>query len=279
MRSTSENVRRYYRTLLEAWGVQDWWPAHSRFEVIAGAFLTQNTAWSNVECALSELRRARKLSLAGIRELRVGELARLIRSSGYFRQKAKRLKNFVAFLDEHYGGSLERMFAHPTAHLRAELLELDGVGPETADSILLYGGGHPVFVVDAYTRRVLERHRLISAKAKYEEIRGLVETALAGEPAPAAAQDPEARRQKFHIHGAPAAAQVFNEYHALFVQLGKRHCLKAEAKCAGCPLEPFLERRPALVPSSKAASKAERKGPRKRRGRGYNTKHRARSRA
>jgi endonuclease III related protein len=237
------HVRRYYRTLLKAWGVQDWWPARSRFEVIVGAFLTQNTAWANVERALGQLRRAGKLSVAGVRELPEGELARLVRSSGYFRQKAKRLKNFVACLDKSYGGSLRRMLAQPTGRLREELLGLNGVGPETADSILLYAGGHPVFVVDTYTRRVLERHGVISGEAKYEEIRALVEGAVRGEAAPKAGRSPEAERPKFEVAEAATSAKVFNEYHALFVQLGKRHCLKAEAKCAGCPLEAYLPAR------------------------------------
>src|SRR5215471_1074434 len=123
----------YYRVLLSRWGPQNWWPAQSRFEVIVGAFLTQNTNWSNVERAIASLRRARRLSVKGIREVPLPELERLVRSSGYFRQKAQRLKNFVEFLDSRYGGSLNRMFGQPTDKLRTELLALNGVGPETAD--------------------------------------------------------------------------------------------------------------------------------------------------
>ncbi len=238
------SVRSYYRKLLRSWGLQDWWPARSRFEVIVGAFLTQNTAWTNVERALGRLRKAGKLSIAGIRQTQESDLAELIRSSGYFRQKARRLKNFVRYLDDRHGGSLAKMFGQPTEKLREELLALNGIGPETADSILLYAGGHPVFVVDAYTRRVLERHRLVRRNAKYEDIRTLVERGLAEEPTPAdVARDPEALRQKFELRNPHPAAQVFNEYHALFVQLGKRHCFKAEASCAGCPLEEFLPAR------------------------------------
>ena len=129
-----------------------------RFEVIVGAILTQNTSWTNVERALASLRAAGKLSVAGIRQVPLPKLEQLIRSSGYFRQKAQRLKNFVAFLDARYDGSLQRMFATPTEQLRDELLALNGIGPETADSILLYAGNHSIFVVDAYTRRILERH-------------------------------------------------------------------------------------------------------------------------
>src|SRR5690242_11092983 len=144
-------IRKYYLCLLRRWGPQNWWPAQSRFEVIVGAYLTQNTNWSNVEKAIGQLRRAGVLSVQGIREVPLSDLEQLIRSSGYFRQKALRLKQFVEFLDSKYGGSLDRMFAQETEKLRAELLVLNGVGPETADSILLYAGGHPVFVVDAYT--------------------------------------------------------------------------------------------------------------------------------
>ena len=168
----------YYRTLYRAWGPQQWWPAESRFEVIAGAYLTQNTAWSNVELALANLRKAKLLNIEGIRKVSLRRLERLIRPSGYFRQKAARLKTFIAFLDEQYGGSLDSLFAQPTGKLREQLLRLHGVGPETADSILLYAGNHPVFVVDAYTRRILERHGILSAKTEYEEIRELFQQAL-----------------------------------------------------------------------------------------------------
>jgi endonuclease III related protein len=158
-------IRAYYHTLFSAWGRQHWWPAQSRFEVIVGAYLTQNTAWTNVEKALGNLRKARLSDGQRNPAHAAGELEQLIRPSGYFRQKAQRLKTFVRFLDERYGGSLARMFARPTAELRDELLALNGVGPETADSILLYAGNHPVFVVDAYTRRILERHGIVWSAA------------------------------------------------------------------------------------------------------------------
>src|SRR6266705_4290517 len=134
MSSVESAIRAYYHVLFQAWGAQDWWPARSRFEVIVGAYLTQNTNWINVEHALRNLRRADVLTLAGIRSTPVPELERMIRPAGYFRQKAQRLKNFVEFLDARYGGSLMRMFARPTVELRQELLALNGVGPETADS-------------------------------------------------------------------------------------------------------------------------------------------------
>src|SRR5712692_2257227 len=184
-----EAIRAYYHTLFSPWGRQHWWPAQSRFEVIVGAYLTQNTTWTNVERALGNLRKARLLTLRGIRRTPQPKLEQLIRPAGYFRQKAHRLKTFVSFLDERYGGSLARMFARPTAELRDELLALNGVGPETADSILLYAGNHPVFVVDAYTRRILERHEIVSRAASYEEVRALCEQALT-ESAPKSSVQP-----------------------------------------------------------------------------------------
>jgi endonuclease-3 related protein len=176
--SQDEQLIDYYQALFRAWGRQQWWPARTRFEVIVGAYLTQNTAWTNVEIALRSMRSAGVLNLNGVRHIPLPQLESLIRSSGYFRQKARRLKTFVAFLDAYYGGSINRMFAEPTEKLRAELLELNGVGPETADSILLYAGQHPVFVVDAYTRRILDRHGILPGSAPYEEIRELFQRAL-----------------------------------------------------------------------------------------------------
>ncbi|MGH9509351.1 MAG: endonuclease III domain-containing protein [Terriglobales bacterium] len=248
--SPEASLRAYYRALIGAWGAQDWWPARTRFEVIVGAFLTQNTAWINVERALANLRQAGVLSVAGIRRTPQRRLEGLVRPAGYFRQKAQRLKSFVRHLDSCYGGSLARMFARPTAELRADLLALHGVGPETADAILLYAGGHASFVVDAYTRRILERHGLIDGKASYEGVRELFERALGDEPAPlppVVTRNPEpeprnspARSPKLVIPQAPPTAQVYNECHALLVRAAKHHCLKKQAQCGGCPLEPFL---------------------------------------
>jgi endonuclease-3 related protein len=238
------SVRAYYQELMAAWGPQDWWPAYTRFEVIVGAFLTQNTAWTNVERALRRLREEGVLNPDGVRRTPLPKLAQMIRSSGYFRQKAQRLKNFVSYLDRCYGGSLERMFAQPTHKLREELLALNGAGPETADSILLYAGGHQVFVVDAYTRRIFERHGLITAKARYEDIRQLVERSfqqsLPAAPDPPPAAPLSGRRHKFVMRRTTSAARAFDEFHALLVQTAKRHCLKAKANCPGCPLERFL---------------------------------------
>jgi len=270
-RTRKENeheLRQYYHALYAAWGAQHWWPAETRFEVIAGAYLTQNTAWSNVELALANLRKSptlaaknatrmghptNLLSVDGIREVPLGRLERLIRPSGYFRQKAARLKTFVAFLDNKYSGSLDQLFALPTDKLREELLSLNGVGPETADSILLYAGNHPVFVVDAYTRRILDRHRIVAEETNYEEIRELFQRALAPvahqqELAPASV----APRLEAGIRGAAhppsamstaartALVQVYNEMHGLIVGVGKNFCGKSQAQCDGCPLQRFL---------------------------------------
>jgi endonuclease III related protein len=246
-------IQTYYRTLFHVWGAQHWWPARSRFEVIVGAYLTQNTAWTNVEKALRNLRRARLLSVSAIRKVPLAKLERLIRPAGYFRQKAKRLKLFVQFLDLHYAGSLTKLFRQPTAELREELLNLHGIGPETADSILLYAGNHPVFVLDAYTRRILARHRILSETAPYEEIRELFERALA----PIAESAPDSGRMGISIlqSGLPnlahapstmsmakrtALTQVFNEMHGLIVGVGKNYCKKSQPRCDECPLQKFL---------------------------------------
>jgi len=254
----------WYDALLRAWGPQHWWPAQSRFEVIVGAFLTQNTAWTNVEHAMRNLRRARALSVAGIRKAPLAQLEQWVRPSGYFRQKAQRLKNFVQFLDARYGGSLDRMFAQPTEQLRAELLTLEGVGRETADSILLYAGGHPVFVVDAYTRRVAHRHRIARYDDDYDAIRLRFEQELTGvtvasrdgasgspaspglarwgDPCPVSTERrviPHSPSRMSTARRAPLA-QVYNEMHGLLVNVGKYHCHKHAPHCEGCPLARFL---------------------------------------
>jgi endonuclease-3 related protein len=232
----SERIASAYRALTQAYGPMQWWPAKTRFEVIVGAFLTQNTSWKNVALALKNLRRAGILSVSGIQRIALSDLEQLVRPSGYFRQKASRLKTFVRFLDDFHGGSLSAMFAKPTEQLRRELLSLNGVGPETADAILLYAGKLPVFVVDAYTRRIFERHQFSPNAAKYEDLRRQVETA-------------------FQILDNPSElAGHFNEFHALIVEVGKRHCGPV-AKCEGCPLQPLLIEKQAL-PSRKLVHSA-----------------------
>jgi endonuclease-3 related protein len=252
MDAKKDQIRSYYNTLFEAWGAQHWWPAQTRLEVIVGAYLTQNTTWTNVEKALANLRRAHLLSVNGIRRVPLNELEQLIRPAGYFRQKAQRLKLFVEFLDQQYDGSLRKLFARPTKQLREQLLSLTGIGPETADSILLYAGNHPVFVVDAYTRRILERHEILPEKTSYDEIRRLFEDALKTVAESVAESRAGAGRLEAGLPGAAhppsamstakrtALAQVYNEMHGLIVGVGKKYCRKSQPRCEECPLQKFL---------------------------------------
>ncbi|HEY1469408.1 MAG TPA: endonuclease III domain-containing protein [Candidatus Acidoferrum sp.] len=210
----------YYDALFAAHGPQDWWPGRTRFEVIVGTILTQNTSWTNVERAIAGLRKEKLLTVEAMERVSLSKLARLIRSSGYFRQKARKLKEFVGFLRSQHHGSLSKMFQVPTAVLREQLLGVHGIGPETADSILLYAGNHPVFVVDAYTRRILQRHGLARGKETYEDIRKLFEKSL------------------------PANRELFNEYHALIVHVGKHFCRAKAPVCSGCALRGHLDEIP-----------------------------------
>jgi endonuclease III related protein len=221
---TGPRLHAYYETLFAAYGPQNWWPGRTRFEVIVGAILTQNTSWSNVSLAIENLRRNRLLTISAIASVRPARLQRAIRPSGYFRQKSATLKAFVRFLRTEYAGSLTQMFKTPTLQLRRQLLAVRGIGPETADCILLYAGKHPVFVVDAYTRRILERHGHINARASYEDIRAAFERVL------------------------PADATIYNEFHALIVNVGKQFCRPQAPRCSQCPLNGFLPQNP--VPSS-----------------------------
>jgi endonuclease-3 related protein len=251
-RGANDKIRAYYDTLYRAWGPQHWWPARTRLEVIVGAYLTQNTSWKNVEIALRRLRAAGRLNLAAIRTLPIEQLEAMIRPAGYFRQKAVRLKTFVAFVDRSYGGSLRRLFAEPTQKLRQELLSLNGVGPETADSILLYAGQHPVFVVDAYARRIVERHGIASASTSYEELREGFEQALTGgehTQAELRNHNQELATPFSPVSHPPSAmslaqrsplAQVYNDMHGLIVAVGKHYCHKSKPRCEQCPLRPFL---------------------------------------
>jgi endonuclease III related protein len=210
-------LEEYYNSLFTSLGPQHWWPGQTPFEIIVGAILTQNTAWTNVEFAIRNLRGASLLSPRAIERVPLRRLETLIRPSGYFRQKARKLKAFCHFLRREYRGSLRRMFETPTLMLRQKLLTVFGIGPETADSILLYAGEHPVFVVDAYTRRLLMRHGWIDEKANYEEIRWMME------------------------RHAPGNSRWFNEFHALIVNVGKKYCLRREPLCRQCPLGRYLE--------------------------------------
>ncbi len=210
----------YYDALLAAHGPQHWWPGRSPFEIIVGALLVQNTSWTNVAPAIENLRRERLLTPSAVARVPVPRLQRLIRSSGYFRQKTKKLKAFVHFLGHAYQGSLAKMFHAPMLTLRAQLLAVHGIGPETADSILLYAANHPVFVVDAYTRRMLERHGLAHPNLSYEQVRQLFECSV------------------------PPDAALYNEFHALIVHTGKNFCRPREPRCGECPLKSLLPGRP-----------------------------------
>ncbi|HUY81251.1 MAG TPA: hypothetical protein VMU92_05970 [Acidobacteriaceae bacterium] len=205
-----------YRSLEEAYGPQQWWPARTAFEVVVGAYLTQSTAWTSVERTIANLDAHGLLNVAGIRDLPESELRELIRPSGYMTRKAAAIKAFVAFLDNYYGGSLENLADESPDIARKRLLALPGVGPETADAILLYALGHPAIVVDEYLRRVVTRHGLVAENAKYAEIQALGEAMFANEP--------EEER-----------ARHCNEFHALMVEVGKRHCRKSP-RCEGCTL-------------------------------------------
>ncbi len=211
-----ELLRRYYANLLQRLGPQGWWPAQTRLEVIVGAILTQNTSWQNADLALKRLRKAGLLSLAKLRNVPRAGLESCIRPAGFFRQKALTIRNFLNWLARAYHGSLTALFARPPAEVRQELLELRGLGPETVDAILLYAGRQPVFVADAYTRRVLARHGLVLPTANYSSV-----------------------QQFLHRH-LPADQALFNEYHALLVEVGKRYCKRETAHCEGCPLAEFL---------------------------------------
>jgi endonuclease-3 related protein len=208
-------LKEAFDRLLAAYGPRQWWPADSPFEVIVGAMLVQNTSWQNVRKAIDNLRRNDLLEPHALDAVPLEELEELIRPAGYYRIKARRLRNVLDFLVDRYDGSLEAMFRTSLGELREELLGVSGVGPETADSILLYAGGLPTFVVDAYTYRVMTRHNWIGFDADYYQI------------------------QDHFQSGLPEDAALYNEYHALLVEVGKRHCRKRPL-CAGCPLAEML---------------------------------------
>ena len=213
----NKTLGNFYGRMAGHYGPTHWWPGDSAFEICVGAILVQNTAWSNTEKAIANLKREKLLSPRAILAADLAALEAAIRSSGYFRQKAERLRIFCAHLVEHYGGSVARMAKRPLEALRPELLALKGIGPETADDILLYACEKPVFVVDAYTRRIFSRHGLVPGDIKYEDLRAFFERNLEADVA------------------------YFKEYHGLIVWTGKDFC-KTHPQCAGCPLEPLLRR-------------------------------------
>jgi len=215
-----------YDALLRAYGAQHWWPAKTPFEIIVGAYLTQNTAWIAVERSLDNLRAAAALSVDGMRAIPLGKLRRLIRPSGFYTRKASALKAFVTMLHEEFGGSLAALAAAPPQILRRRLLALPGVGAETADAILLYALGHAVPVADEYLRRIAARHRLLDpvpagGRISYDSLSGLTRHAFASDPK-------------------SDQAKLLNEFHALTVAVGKAHCGRI-ARCEGCPLAGDLE--------------------------------------
>jgi len=208
----NETLSEIYEMLYDAFGPQHWWPGETPFEIVAGAILTQNTNWANVEKAIANLKSAGYLMPEALFRIDISQLAELIRPAGYYNIKAKRLKSFINWLYDNYDGEMSNLELVNTAQLRAELLVIKGIGRETADSILLYALGRPVFVVDAYTARIAMRHKLIDPGADYEQLRELFESNLTED------------------------VQLFNECHALLVRLGKEFC-RPKAKCPGCPLE------------------------------------------
>lgn len=212
-----KTLNRFYATLLESFGPQGWWPARTRWEVICGAILVQNTNWRNAELALKNLRQAGAITRQRLRQIPLEELQVLIRPAGFFRQKARALHNIANWIEQTHRDSLKPLFAQETDVARAQLLALTGIGPETADAILLYAGGHPVFVADAYTRRILTRHELLSPAADYDDT-----------------------QEFLHQHLPPDEA-LFNEFHALLVETAKRFCHRNVAHCEECPLGAFLE--------------------------------------
>lgn len=209
-----------YRALARAFGPQHWWPARTRFEMMTGAILTQNTSWKNVEKAIAQLKRANLLTPAAMHKTRASRLALHIRSSGYYNLKARRLKHFVAWLMSAYNGNINRMFREATGALRHRLLGVHGIGKETADSMLLYAGQHPVFVVDAYTRRFMHRHGWIDQTASYDEVAEVFVRGLSSIPV-------------------DHRVTTYNEYHALIVELAKRYC-RTKPDCTACPLRRWL---------------------------------------
>lgn len=216
-------LRQAYRLMHRAHGHLQWWPADSPFEICVGAILTQNTSWENVELAITNLKAARVLTPKKIHALTHSKLAQLIRPSGYFNIKAKRLRNFVDIVVEQHGASLKRFFKGDTATVRERLLAINGIGPETADSMLLYAGGHQSFVIDAYTKRIFERHDWCDANDDYDALQTLCTNSLS---------------QK---RGADKL-DYWRDYHAQLVVIGSRYCKPRNPNCDDCPLKTLLPR-------------------------------------
>jgi endonuclease-3 related protein len=211
--TTADRLRTMYDRMLDRLGPQHWWPAETPFEVMVGAILTQNTNWKNVERALDNLKGVGLLSLAALSALPTGLLAEYIRPAGYYNIKAGRLHNLLAFINEYHGGDLQSFLEQPLPLFREQLLKVKGVGRETADSILLYAANLPIFVVDAYTHRILVRHQVIDEEFGYEAI------------------------QELFMDNLACDTRLYNEYHALLVRVGNVYCKKKNPDCAACPLQ------------------------------------------
>jgi endonuclease III related protein len=214
MSTTGKLLREMYEAMLARFSHQGWWPGDTPLEMCVGAILTQNTNWGNAAKALVNLKAAARMSVTALHNTSHEELAELIRPAGYYNIKAKRLKNFIAHVHRGWGDDIVAFLDRSISTLREELLSINGIGLETADSIILYAAGKPTFVVDAYTARILLRHQLIYPEAMYEEIKDVFESNLA------------------------ADAELFNDYHAQLVAVGKNFC-RPTARCEGCPLEGF----------------------------------------
>ena len=214
--STRALLKELYGALRQAFNHRRWWPAPTPFEVMVGAILTQNTNWTNVEKAMAALKQAAALTAPALAQMDVERLQGLVRPAGYFRQKAARLRRLAAWVVERGGGNPAGLSAVPTAQLREELLALNGIGPETADSILLYAFERAAFVVDTYTKRIAARHRLVDWECDYDELKELFESNL------------------------PEDVELYKDYHGQLVELGKRHCRRRSPLCESCPARPVL---------------------------------------
>jgi len=214
MTTTSQTLKEMYRAMHGRFGHQGWWPGDGPLEICIGAILTQNTNWTNVEKAIANLRQAGALSVGALLAIPPTRLAELIKPAGYFNIKARRLGNFISAVHRGFGQDIQSFLDRPIEILREELLSINGIGRETADSIILYAARKPSFVVDAYTHRILWRHMLIGPQDDYESIKQLVESSL------------------------PEDVELWNDYHAQLVAVGKNYC-RPRARCEGCPLEGF----------------------------------------
>lgn len=208
----NKKLTEIYKKLYNYFGKQHWWPAKTKLEVIIGAMLTQNTSWSNVEKAIANLRKNKLLSFKRLSKIEINKLATLIKPAGYFNIKAKRLKNLLKFIQTRYQGNLGNMGKIKTKELREDLLNVNGVGAETADSILLYAFDKPVFVIDAYTKRIFSRLKMMTLDSTYD------------------------KAQDLFMDNVSCSTRLFNEYHALIVRLGKDYCKKSKPRCSECPI-------------------------------------------